>query len=63
MCDLSTALPRVYSDAIAVTANPDRYAHRPTLLHLARLVLANGHVTGNAPQPAPALRLIQGGAA
>ncbi len=30
--------PRVLSDAIHVLANPDAYANRPTLLHLAHQV-------------------------
>jgi hypothetical protein len=35
---LALAEPRVLSDATEVLANVAAYAHRPTLIHLARLV-------------------------
>jgi hypothetical protein len=35
---LALAEPRVLSDATEVLANMAAYAHRPTLIHLARLV-------------------------
>ena len=35
----SLPVPRVLSDATEILSNPDAYAHRPTLLHLARLAL------------------------
>lgn len=38
---LPLTVPRVLTDAVAVCANPGAYADRPTLLHLARQVLAS----------------------
>lgn len=64
---LALTAPRVLSDAVAVCANPANYANRPTLLHLARLVMMSA--TGATPQqinpralPAkPVLRALRGG--
>jgi hypothetical protein len=64
---LALTAPRVLSDAVVVCANPADYANRPTLLHLARLVMMSA--TGMTPQqlhprtmPAkPVLRALQGG--
>lgn len=74
---LAITAPRVLSDAVTVCAHPDDYANRPTLLHLARLVLMSA--TGATPTQAnparataaqiararkaakPVLRAIRGG--
>lgn len=37
--DIDLAEPRTISDATEILANPDEYRDRPTLMHLARLVL------------------------
>ena len=61
------ALPRVLSDAVAVCANPKEYADRPTLMHLARLILmsASGQVPTQTKRrrkaAVPVLRAIRGG--
>jgi hypothetical protein len=51
---LTTATPRVLSDATEVLANPDRYRERPTLVHLAREVIRT--------QTTSPLRLVERGA-
>lgn len=64
---LALAAPRVLSDAVSVCANPKEYADRPTLMHLARLILmsASGQVPTQTKRrrkaAAPVLRAIRGG--
>jgi len=39
MTDLTTATPRILSDATHVMNNPDKYRDRPSMIHLARILL------------------------
>lgn len=52
--DVQTAQPRCLTDAVAVQADPDRYAAHPSLVHLSRLMIlsAAGHTPRQAHRPA-----------
>lgn len=60
-----TAVPRVLTDAMTVLSNPDAYADRPGLIHLARvLAMSAAGLTPSQrhrepPRPLPILRAIR----